>query len=229
MRAIVVQHEEFLGLGLLEPALKAAGFSLHHRFRDVRYEDAAAELVVVLSGTMAVADTGEHPFLNHELALLSERLTANRPTLGIGLGAQLIARAAGAEVFTGKNGMEVGVAPVRWTKAGLEDPVFAGLRAKLPVAHWHTETFSPVPASVLLASSDRYTQQAFRVGRTYGFQFHPELTSAGLGRLYEGAGEWLEVMEKDVAALKEELPKLKGSEAELTGLIERLVHALKRT
>lgn len=228
MRAIVVQHEEFMGLGLLEPLLKAAGFSLVTRFRDVRYEDAAAELVVVLGGLMSVNEAHEHPFLNHELSLLAERLSADRPTLGIGLGAQLIARAAGAEVFAGKNGIELGVAPVRWTKAGLEDRAIAGVRAKTPVAHWHAETFSPVDGAVLLASSDRYTQQAFRLGRTYAFQFHPELAAEGLGRLYDAADERLAAMGRDVTALKAELPKLKASDSERTSLCERLVHELRR-
>ncbi len=228
MRATVIQHENFVGLGLLEPLLKAAGFSIVNRFRDVRYEDTAAELVIVLGGTMSVGEADEHPFLSHEISLLAERLASDRPTLGIGLGAQLLARAAGAEVFPGKNGIEVGVAPVRWTKAGLEDPVIAGVRAKTPVAHWHADTFTAVPEAVLLASTDRYTQQAFRLGRSYGFQFHPELTAEGLGRIYDEAGERLVAAGRDLAALRAELPKLQSSETERTALCERLVHALRR-
>ncbi|MGA9521019.1 MAG: type 1 glutamine amidotransferase [Myxococcaceae bacterium] len=228
MRAIVVQHEKFLGPGLLAPLLKAAGYSIESRFRDVRYEDTAAELVVVLGGTMSVEQAEEHPFLGHELSLLAERLASDRPTLGIGLGAQLLARAAGADVFSGKNGIEVGVAPVRWTKAGLEDPVFVGVRPKTTVAHWHSDTFTPVPEAVLLASTDRYTQQAFRLGRSYGFQFHVELNGEELGRIYDEAGEELIARGKDLTALKAELPKLKSSEAERTALCERLVHALRQ-
>ena len=228
MRAILIHHEKSLGPGLLEPLLKAAGFTLTNRFRDVHYEDGAAELVVVLGGLMSVGDAQEHPFLHHEVALLADRLAADRPTLGIGLGAQLLARAAGVEVFRGKNGVEVGAAPVRWTKAGLEEPVVSGVRAKTTVAHWHTDTWAPIPDAVLLASSDRYTQQAFRLGRSYGFGFHPELGAEGLGRLIDEQQEWLETAGKDAAALKAELPKLKGSEAERTALCERLVHALKK-
>ncbi len=226
MRAVIVQHENSQGPGLLEPALKAAGFTLVTRFRDVHYEDAKAELVVILGGTMSLSQADEHPFLNHELSLLAERLAADGPILGIGLGAQLLARAAGADVFTGKNGPELGVAPVRWTKAGLEDPVLAGVRAKSPVAHWHVDTFAAVPDAVLLASSDRYTQQAFRLGRSYGFQFHPELTADAFGKRLDAESA---PFGKDPATLKAELPKLKGSEPELKGLVERLVHHFKRS
>ena len=228
MRAIVVQHEKFVGLGLLEPVLKAAGFTLVNRFRDVRYDDAAAELVIVLGGTMSLAEADAHPFLHHEVTLLAERLAADRPLLGIGLGAQLIARAAGADVFEGKNGWELGTGPVRWTKGGLEDSAVIGVRPKTRVAHWHRETFSAVPGAVLLASTDRYTQQAFRLGRSYGFQFHPELNAVGLGRIYDEAGAQLAAEGAALTALRAELPQLKGTEAERTALCERLVHALKR-
>ncbi len=228
MRAILLHHEKSLGPGLLEPLLKAAGFALTNRFRDVHYEDGNAELVVVLGGLMSVGDAHEHPFLHHEVALLAERLAADRPTLGIGLGAQLLAKAAGSEVFPGKNGIELGVGPVRWTRAGLEDPVVSGVRAKTLVAHWHTDTWAPVTGAVLLASSDRYTQQAFRLGRSYGFAFHPELGADGLARLIGGQREWLVAAGKDPTALQADLPKLEGSEAERAALCERLVHALKK-
>lgn len=228
MRAILLQHETFVGPGLLEPALKAAGFTLVPRFREVRYEDASAELVVVLGGAMSLSHAAAHPFLHHEVTMLAERLASDRPSLGIGLGAQLLAHAAGAEVFAGKNGLEVGMAPVRWTKGGLEDPVISGVRPKTRVAHWHEDTHSPVPEAVLLASTDRYTQQAFRLGRAYGFQFHPELTAEGLSRIYDEEGELLEAGGFDLAALRADLPQLQGSEAERIALCERLVHALKR-
>ncbi len=80
----------------------------------------------------------------------------------------------------------------------------------------------------MLASSDRYTQQAFRLGRSYGFQFHPELSADHLGRHYQADREALTALGLDVPALLSELPKLKGAESELTALLERLVHHFKR-
>ncbi|HEX5745309.1 MAG TPA: gamma-glutamyl-gamma-aminobutyrate hydrolase family protein [Archangium sp.] len=229
MRAVVMQHEEHEGPGLLGPALEAAGFTLVKRFRTVKREDLNAELVVVLGGPMGVYEADRHPFLGEELALVTERLALGLPVLGLCLGAQLLAAAAGSEVFVGKNGLEVGVAPVRWTKEALADPVIAGVRPRTPVAHWHQDTFKAVPGATLLASTDRYTQQAFRLGDSYGFQFHLELTADELDRWFtQGAEELVELYEKDVDELRSQLPKLRTAEAENRELLERLAHHFAR-
>jgi GMP synthase (glutamine-hydrolysing) len=229
MRAVVFQHEEHVDLSLFGPALQAAGFTLVRRFRSVKREDVDAELVVVLGGHMGVYEADRHPFLNEELALLRERLALERPVLGLCLGAQLLAAAAGSEVFVGKNGFEVGVAPVRWTKEGQADPVLAGVRAKSTVAHWHQDTFRPVPGATLLASTDRYSQQAFRLGNSYGFQFHLELSSDDLDQWFTLGGEELELLhEKKVDELRSQLPKLRAAEPENRELMERLVHHFAR-
>jgi GMP synthase (glutamine-hydrolysing) len=228
MRAVVMQHEEHEGPGMLGPALQAAGFSLVKRFRTVKREDVDAELVVVLGGTMGVYEADLHPFLEEELEVLRERLALERPVLGICLGAQLLAAAAGSEVFVGKNGLEVGVGPVRWTPEGLADPVLAGVRARTPVAHWHQDTYKPVAGATLLASTDRYSQQAFRLGASYGFQFHMELTASEFERwLTEGAAD-LEARGKKVDELRAQLPKLRAAEPELRDLTERLAHHFAR-
>ncbi|MCP3103927.1 glutamine amidotransferase [Myxococcus sp. K15C18031901] len=224
MRAVVYQHEEHEGVGLLGPALEEVGFTLVNRFRAVRREDVDAELVVVMGGPMGVYEADQHPFLRDELAILLERLANERPCLGFCLGAQMLAAAAGAEVFPGKNGFEVGAAPVRWTKEGLEDEVIAGARPKSTVAHWHGDTFKPVPGATLLASTDRYVQQAFRLGGSYGFQFHLELTAAELGHWLELGAEDLKQRGKDLAELKSQLPRLKAAEKENTELLQRLAH-----
>ncbi|WNG58063.1 glutamine amidotransferase [Archangium gephyra] len=229
MRAVVMQHEEHEGPGLLGPALEAAGFTLVKRFRGVKREDLNAELVVVLGGPMGVYEADRHPFLGEELALVTERLALGLPVLGLCLGAQLLAAAAGSEVFIGRNGLEVGAAPVRWTKEGLADPVLAGVRPRTTVAHWHQDTFKAVPGATLLASTDRYTQQAFRLGDSYGFQFHLELTADELERWFtQGAEELVELYEKDLDELRSQLPKLRSAETENRELLERLAHHFAR-
>ncbi|WP_244222438.1 glutamine amidotransferase-related protein [Corallococcus praedator] len=95
MRAVVFEHEEHEGPGLLGPALEAAGFTLVRRFRTVRREDVDAPLVVVMGGPMGVYEADAHPFLKDELALLGERLASERACVGVCLGAQLLAAAAG--------------------------------------------------------------------------------------------------------------------------------------
>lgn len=228
MRAVVLQHEQNEGLGLLEKPLVDAGFSLTKRFRSVEHKDLDAELIVILGGSMSVWATDQHPFLKDELGLLVERVALGRPCLGICLGAQMLAAAAGAQVSAGKNGIELGVAPVRWTKAGLEDPVIKGVSAKSVVAHWHEDTWTPVENATLLASTDRYTQQAFRLGESYGFQFHLELSAALFEEWIRGNAEVLELYGKDQKELLASLPKLKSVEAENVLLLERLAHHFAR-
>ncbi|MDP2274596.1 MAG: glutamine amidotransferase [Archangium sp.] len=228
MRAVVLQHETHEGLGLLERPLLDAGFTLTKRFRGVEHKDLDAELLVILGGSMSVWATDQHPFLRDELGLLVERLASGKPVLGLCLGAQLLAQAAGAQVSAGKNGLELGVHPVRWTKAALEDPVIKGVGAKSVVAHWHEDTWTAVPNATLLASTDRYTQQAFRLGNSFGLQFHPELTADAYGEWLSRDVELLELYEKDPAELRAGLPKLKAAEAENALLLERLAHHFAR-
>ena len=224
MKAIVIQHETHEDLGLLGPALAEAGFTVTRRFRGVEHADLEATLVVVLGGPMGAYEADQHPFLRVEQALLTERLALGRPSVGICLGAQLLAAAAGAEVFPGKNGFEVGVGTVRLTKDAAADPVFGGAKDRLTVAHWHGDTYSPVPGGVLLASSDRYTQQAFRIGRSYGLQFHAELTADELGQWLALSTDELKDKGKDVGALRSQLNKLKAAEGALRELMTRLAY-----
>jgi GMP synthase (glutamine-hydrolysing) len=224
MRAVIFEHDEDAGISQLGPALQQAGFTLVKRFRTTRREDVDAELVVIMGGHMGVYEADQHPFLKEEIALLSERLANERPCLGICLGAQMLATAAGAEVFLGRNGFEVGALPVRWTQEGLKDPVIAGVRPRTVMAHWHQDTYKPVPGATLLASTDRYTQQAFRLGKSYGFQFHMELNAADLDRWLTQWSDSLAKNGKDVAELRSQVPKLKAAETELTELQHRLAH-----
>lgn len=215
-----MQHEQHEDLGLLGPELTKVGFTLVKRFRGVERADLDAHLVVFLGGSMSVTDTAPHPFLEEELAFLRERLALERPCLGICLGAQLLAAAAGATVSKGKNGRELGVAPVRWLKAALEDEVIAGVPQRSVVAHWHEDTFSPVPGATLLASTDRYSQQAFRLGRSFGFQFHLELSGAAWEQWCQG---------EEHAAARAGAGKLKAAESSNVALLSRLAEHFARS
>ncbi len=222
MNAVVFQHEEHEGPGLFGPALEQAGFTLRTRFRSAKHEDVDAALVVAMGGPMGVYETDQHPFLGEELAVLAERVALGRPCLGICLGAQLLAAAAGAEVFAGKNGFELGVGPVRWTAEALKDPVLAGVPAKSQVAHWHGDTYRAVPGATLLASTDRYTQQAFRLGDSFAFQFHLELTGSELDRWFTEEAALLAKLGRSAEELRAGIPKLRAAEPQHQALIERL-------
>ena len=96
--------------------------------------------------------------------------------LGVCLGAQLLAAAAGAAVYPGGRGFEVGWAPVSLSDDAAADPLLAGLPQSWTVLHWHGDTFDLPGGAVHLASSERYVNQAFRWGDSaWGFQFHVEV------------------------------------------------------
>jgi GMP synthase (glutamine-hydrolysing) len=186
--ALALRHVGFEDLGLLAAGLADRGYQVETvevpsaglslaRSRDW-------DLVVVLGGPLSVNDGQLFPFLEEERTLLQARLRADRPTLGICLGAQLMAQALGARVYAGAE-KEIGWGPLELTAAGARHP----LRhlGKNPVLHWHGETFDLPAGATLLASTAVCTNQAFSVGRAgLALQFHPEVTASGLERWYVG-------------------------------------------
>jgi GMP synthase-like glutamine amidotransferase len=144
------------------------------------------ELLVVMGGPMGVgdADSPEYPFLTPEIHLLRRLIARDAPVLGICLGSQLLAAAAGARVYPneriGPDGLpqparEVGWSPVDFL--GVErEPALAGLRPRELMLHWHGDTFDLPAGAVHLASSPVCRHQAFRLGtRQFGLQFHCEV------------------------------------------------------
>jgi len=134
--------------------------------------------VVVMGGPMSATSDDGFPSRRAELTLLRDALDGGVPTLGVCLGAQLVALAAEAPVFPGADGPEIGWAPVTLSASCREDALLAGLPDRLPVLHWHGDTFELPTGAHHLASSARYPNQAFRVGDTaWGLQFHLEVTA----------------------------------------------------
>jgi GMP synthase (glutamine-hydrolysing) len=130
--------------------------------------------VVVMGGPMGAYEEDEHPWLVAEKRLLREGVEAGVPVWGVCLGAQLLASALGARVYRGDT-PEVGVLPVELTPDAAGDPVFAGAPPSFHTLQWHGDSFDLPPGATLLASSPMYPHQAFRVGSSYGLQFHIEV------------------------------------------------------
>ncbi|HEY3017789.1 MAG TPA: type 1 glutamine amidotransferase [Gaiellaceae bacterium] len=131
--------------------------------------------VLVFGGAMHADQDQHHPWLREENLFLERLLDLQRPTLGICLGAQLLAKAAHAPVRPASES-EIGWYPVELTKAADDDPVLGRLPQCFDAFQWHHYTYDVPAGAVELARSSVCTQ-AFRLGeRAWGVQFHPEVT-----------------------------------------------------
>ncbi|MCK2025023.1 glutamine amidotransferase [Microbacterium sp. SSW1-47] len=173
--ALALRHVAFEDLGILAPLLEERGYRVRYHDAGVdeldRAEVASADLVVVLGGPIGVYDDDRYPFLAPAKDALSARLAADRPTLGICLGAQVLAEALGARVAP-TGGVEIGYAPVDLTPDGRTSPLSA-LDGE-PVLHWHGDAFEIPPGARHLARTPGFPHQAFSRGRALGLQFHVE-------------------------------------------------------
>jgi GMP synthase (glutamine-hydrolysing) len=127
--------------------------------------------VVAMGGPMNVDDVGRFPALLDEREWIAEAVRRQIPVLGICLGAQILARALGAEVMVGEQA-EIGFSPVEILDPA--DPVLGALAPSATVLHWHGDVFDLPEGARALASSAHAEHQAFRLGNAWGVLFHPE-------------------------------------------------------
>ncbi|MBN8231277.1 gamma-glutamyl-gamma-aminobutyrate hydrolase family protein [Corallococcus macrosporus] len=226
-RAVLFQHDLPVGSGGLAAALAGAGFALEPRYREVRPGDADAELAVVLGGFMGAYEAQRYPILRDELSLLERRLARGLPTLGVCLGAQLLAQVAGARVYPDPQGMVVGVHPLVPTPAGRAHPVFAPDAPVFDVAHWHADTFDPVPGAIRLAGSERTPQELFALGSALGILVHPEVDASTFEGWARASPDSLARAGRTLEALAgDELPRLRSNAPRIEAFRVRLAHFL---
>jgi GMP synthase (glutamine-hydrolysing) len=173
---LAVRHVAFEDLGMLGPLLAERGCG-------VRWLEAGVDpigetifvepdLVVVLGGPIGVYEADAYPFIAKEISAVAARLNANKPILGICLGAQMMAAALGARVAPGPV-KEIGWAPLTLAAAG-KASVLAPLGA-LPVLHWHGDNCDLPAGCERLAATTHCPVQAFsRTPTQLALQFHVE-------------------------------------------------------
>lgn len=188
----MITHQATSEAGLVGQLLQAEGCLL-----DICCPAIGAELpntleehagVVVFGGPMSANDDTALPYIREELNWLPQVLEAQKPFLGICLGAQMLARILGANVAPH---------PAAWKEIGYM-PIFPIADPNNPltgleyVYHWHGEGFEIPQSATLLAKGDRFANQAFRYGTTaYGLQFHPEITRPMIERWTTEAADQL--------------------------------------
>ena len=176
-RALIIRHVPYEGVAGYRRPVEAAGYAVDRidvtdpgfASLDLREPD----LLIMMGGPMGVYEQDRHPWIGCQLSRLAPRLAADRPTLGVCFGAQVIAAALGADVYPGPV-KEVGFHPIKIHDSARESP----LRhlADVPILHWHGDTFTLPRGVDLLASSHLYAHQAFRRGRNVlALQFHAEM------------------------------------------------------
>ncbi|MGH8824500.1 MAG: type 1 glutamine amidotransferase [Jiangellaceae bacterium] len=148
--------------------------------------------LLVLGGQMSAYDDRIAPWLPATRRLLAASVSAGVPTLGICLGAQLLAVACGGTVeVDAAPGRESGVVDIRWRAEAATDPLVAGLPEPFPGPSMHADAVARLPAGAAwLGETEMYPHQAFRVGAAaWGVQFHPEVSEATFRTWAEGHPE----------------------------------------
>jgi GMP synthase-like glutamine amidotransferase len=188
VRALVITHVEHEGPGVFGELLEAAGAEVQAarlHCGDALPDPRGLDAVLSMGGPMNVYQEERYPFLRDETLFLQVAAARGLPVLGICLGAQMIAKAAGAAV-TKNRVEELGWSTLELTDEGLADPLFRGLPAVLPVFQWHGDTFAVPEGGALLATGFDCRNQAFRFSRSYGLQFHLEADRPMLAQWFAG-------------------------------------------
>jgi GMP synthase (glutamine-hydrolysing) len=185
---LIVESDPHLhGFGRLGEAIERAG--LEERPVQAYAEDVGAldatdfAAIVVMGGEMHALNDAEFPYLAREVELLRDAAAHDVPVLGICLGGQLLARSLGADVRPAGE-LEGGWLPIEPVPGAAGDPVLGHLSAPTGVFSWHLDIFDLPAGATQLATGQTTEQQAFRHGRSWGLQFHPEVD----GTLFES---WL--------------------------------------
>lgn len=181
---LFIKHVDIEGPETLGSFFEQRGFPLAvidlHRGQKLPATLEGVDAVVSLGGPMNVYEEAKYPFLKDEDVFLKSVLKEKVPFLGICLGAQLLAKAAGGKVVRSPQ-EEIGWFNIALTEQGVADPVFRHMPPVMEVFQWHGDMAVIPEGGVHLASSERCPVQSFRVGcSAYGLQFHAEITDKSI-------------------------------------------------
>jgi GMP synthase (glutamine-hydrolysing) len=215
MRCDVVRFVAFEDLGVWEDEISANGFTV--RYLQAGVDDigpaAHSDLAVVLGAPIDADDDAHYPYVADVREVLASRAASDLPTLGICLGAQLMAMALGGGVERGTR--EVGWSSLTPTADAKGTPW--EILASAPVLHWHADAIVLPPGATSLASTPATVHQAFVKGRQVGFQCHPEADPEAIERWLIGHTSDLKAWGIDVNDIRTQAREW-GDEAVAAGI-----------
>jgi GMP synthase (glutamine-hydrolysing) len=192
-RIAVLHHLDEPFLGHAEVPLRASGVELDER--DLRGGDPLPDLgevdgIISFGGDQSVLEIERYPYMQAEAELMREAARRDIPQLGVCLGGQLLAHALGGRV------MRMPMRVVEWAEVrrlpeAEGDPVIGALPPVVRALHWNEDGFEPPPAAAELLTRACNGAEAFRLGRAWGIQFHPEPDGAALDGWYALSPDWL--------------------------------------
>ncbi len=174
MRALAIVHQPDAGPGVFAEALSAKGVELDRWLiadGPPPAEPAGYDAVLTFGGAMHTDHEADHPWLIDEKAILAELIERRVPLLGMCLGSQLLAEAAGAEPRRA-SAPEIGWHEVELTGEAAGDPLLGALPARFGAFEWHSYE-SPLPPGATALARSPVCLQAYRLeGPAWGIQFH---------------------------------------------------------
>jgi GMP synthase (glutamine-hydrolysing) len=182
MAILIFEHSDRTGAQRLGQILRNYGHRLRfiklHRDDPFPVDLDDVDGIISCGGPQSANDDAV-PWISQQMELMQLAHGREMPIVGLCLGSQILARALGGEVDRMGEGPEFGWHEIALTPAGREDPMHAGLPWKSIMAHFHHDAVTELPPGArLLASSTACRVQSWTAGlRTYGFQYHPEITA----------------------------------------------------
>lgn len=220
---VCLQHVPFEGPGHLSPILADLGYRIEtHLVPETGVPESPGDFLLVMGGPMSVNDRED--WIGRETGFIRRAVEAGVPFLGICLGSQFLAKAAGGTVAPGTS-PEFGMTALRRTADGADDPAFRNFPAVFEAFEWHGEGITLPPRAVCLASSALFEVQAFRVGaRAYGFLFHVEVERDNVAALCRNCAGDLLRARRDADEVEEEAaPHFELMQAYLRRFIKALL------
>ncbi|MEO0349566.1 MAG: type 1 glutamine amidotransferase [Cyanobacteria bacterium P01_A01_bin.15] len=194
MQILVIQNSIRDPIGILGDHLVSHGAELVNWLPEQQSELPQGDFagLIILGGYMNAHEDDQHPHLKQVVELIHRFYAENKPIMGVCLGAQLIARAFGSQVYPHSK-PELGFSPLRVIEPLATEPWLQNCPADLHIMQWHFDTFDLPRQATLLMTNDICQHQAYCIGANiYGFQFHLEVTPAIIEDWLAAKSDWID-------------------------------------